>query len=123
MKEEEKSQFFALYWGQRVLCNIKQDSVRHMVTQNIDFGTKGDYLLLKSVWSITNQDLEKLGFKKDDQIDCNEFGWMSKTAKNPHYIEWSRSEVDIIRSLGYALPWKDYLLGHLIKEGLIKLQE
>jgi hypothetical protein len=125
MTQEEKEQFRALYWGQRVLYNDRlegKNEVNH-ATLDLRHAEHDDYLLLKSASSITSEDLVKLGFKKGDQIDCNELGWMNVTGNYLQWDEWDYHQIDILRSLGYAVGWKDYTVDELIKEGLIKLQE
>lgn len=126
MTPQERKQFFALYWGQKVLYNDrlagKNEELVYYFTLSKKYFDHDDYLLLKPISSITYQDLILLGFDKYYEVVwCDENGYLGSLYTKSK--EWDSNQVDIIRSLGYAIGWKNYNVEDLIKEGLIKLQE
>lgn len=124
---ESKAKFFALYWGQKVLCNtnkgwsdwtISQVSLREIVL------AKSDSLELKPLLQISDEDsIEVVNIAKTMGIKCGSM----RNPKDYCIINigktiFSISEiVDFLRSKGYALPWMELSVEEMIEFGWIKL--
>lgn len=137
MTQGEKEQFFALYWGQDVGC-VNQDhpdSNSPAINMTVDHEChEYDYLLLKPLLFITDEDAIELGYKElkgslwgepQDQtpsmVFCTELNCQGTDFDFPESMNYPL--VDKLRAMGYAIGWKDYSVEDLIKEGLINLQK
>jgi hypothetical protein len=107
---ENKSRFFAMYYGQKVLCIRKQNEPKLYVGFD-DFTPKEklqtDYLELKPLSSITDEDRHAL-------IDI-----MNNKDSEEEYT--SLHSADYLRSKGYALPFMGLSVEKQIEYNWIKL--
>jgi hypothetical protein len=117
MKEnEEKAQFFAQYWGQKVFrehpnpkCNDYVD-IDSISEYELNIG----YLLLKPLSMISDEDAKKLEYLNGSHfIGCYN--------QQEQLIDYD--EADYLRSKGYALPFRNYTVDQLIEKGWVKLIE
>lgn len=122
---ENKSRFFAQYWGQKVLgnsntgwknWNIHDVSLRSVVL------AKSDFLELTPLSDITDEDAievaRHLARYKSDIVNS-----VKEHLKENHpygdYLE--QPELDYLRSKGYALPWMGLSVEKIIEFGWMKL--
>jgi hypothetical protein len=136
MTQLEKMQFFALYWGQKVLYNDRlegKNKVNH-ATLDLRHAEHDDYLLLKPLSSITDEHALQFGYTQTpasfwgEPIDqtpsmcfCAELSSDGIDFENVNWMEFTM--IDKLRAMGYAVGWKEYGVQDLIKEGIVKLQE
>jgi len=135
---ENKAKFFALYWGQQVLC-WKSDtsshkhkivgghSIANMVknTHNLN-----EYLGLKSLSQISDEDaieVAKLhGFVSFEGVEINSNGYYVLQPRGRKsfifFVDMWLPETDYLRSKGYALPWKGITVEKMIEYNWIKLK-
>lgn len=105
---ENKKRFFALYWGQ----NVYKCANGYPVALNPCSINNSDYLLLKPLSKISDEDLKVLGFGNIHAF---------KVLYNKEKL--ILSEVDFLRSKGYAVPYMDLSVKDLIEYGWIKINE
>lgn len=108
---ENKAKFFAQYWGQPVLmsnndpkCYVIRVKFEH--AEDIDIN---DYLELKPLSSITDEDLDKTNY-----------GCIEMILEKGYWLDVKNS--DLLRSLGYALPWMGLSIEQLQEYGWIKIK-
>jgi len=129
---ENKSKFFAQYWGQEVLkvwdCTdpIKVDFFGRQYIGS---------LYLKSIYSISYEDAIEVakfeGYKQesfkhmvlsfDIKTDINSIQCCFFSATSDVYETLGIGVCDYLRSKGYALPWMGLSVEQLIEYGWIKL--
>lgn len=112
MTQIEKEAFFALYYGQKVWrC---ENHEKTMVVDYEIFPYINDckqWLQLKSIESITDEDAKLLGFKGAyDFIHYLSFGQ-----------QFLQEEADKLRELGYLVPFRQYSTEQLIESGIVKI--
>jgi len=121
---ENKSKFFALYWGQMVGINsswsanqgrfiVNQFSIGHLGNSNI-------LLELKPLSSISEGDaleVSKLCVHGDNKRVDNIKSWARIYAMQSSLIN------DYLRSKGYALPWMGLSVEKQIEYGWVKLEK
>lgn len=134
---ENKSRFFALYWGQEIYRNIywvQEESkieIRSNVMQTLGNISNG-ILILKPLSSITDEDAIEvssiLGIDNEAMVHHGRLfvdRIMGKRAGNSQdncYLTYtSMWACDYLRSKGYALPFMGESIETLIKYGWIKL--
>lgn len=102
--QSNKEKFFAQYWGQKVgkVNSYHQNVISKVCEANI---SSIDYLELKPLSSITDEDAKKLGYS-------------SPLLLKKH----SSFHVDELRALGYALWWHGLSVEKQIEYGWIKLK-
>lgn len=113
INQEEKEQFFAQYYGQKVYMNHPNctNPSNYFMKQS----TKaGDYLLLKPLHAISDEDAIEAGYKE---------GAKSATTTYRNIIGKHTDEADFLRSKGYALPFRGISVEEQIANGWVKLIE
>lgn len=103
---ENKSKFFAQYWGQKVLRASKNHELTWTITDSNN-PVESEYLNLKPLSAITDED-------RDYCVSM----WRGVFKK-----EFDLSQGDFLRSKGYALPWMGLSVETMIEYGWIKLAE
>jgi hypothetical protein len=151
MNNKIKSKIFASYIGAKVeLCQSRfsEDSEDRVFTL---FGvTKDDWFMVeesKLVYHFNDSNNDSLlltsllNVSDEDAIKCAELGgfvnfsnvgftnngyWVGWNEINKNkfinYIDLTLPEIDFLRSKGYALPYMDYSVEDLVKEGVYKLK-
>jgi hypothetical protein len=122
---ENKSKFFAQYWGQNVMIN---GSSKFEVGY-LDEPREKDYLELKCISSITDEDLlkiaELLSWRKSMQessiIAQTKELLLQQSQTNLYREHWS-DIVDKVRELGYAHKWNGISVEEQIEFGWIKIK-
>ena len=111
MTKEERSAFFAQYWGQ--ICKDKFGSIN---IWNGLFDISDYYLELKSLSNISDEDFEYLFYgTKSERFEINNSGTMTLS------YNFTIESIDYLRSKSYALPFRQYSVEELVKGGVIKL--
>ncbi len=101
---ENKIKFFAQYWGQKLGGTKYTPQGLGINKSNLN---SIDYLELKPLSSITDEDAQKLGFSNSGHFN---FG---------ADINWHK---DQLRLLGYAVEWADFSVEEMFDFGWIKLK-
>ena len=150
---ENKTKFFAQYWGQDVLCRVifgknKNEIIMHNTPcSNLKLGEIIDsYLELKPLSQISDEDViqgitylynktyEDLGEILEVKHYCTfssittiEIGCNFKTSRSIHHWSGTKKigsfEADYFRSKGYALSYMDLSVEDLVEYGWVKLKE
>jgi hypothetical protein len=102
---ENKVKFFALYWGQQVLKVTSTNLTT--VSSQWNFEHKDLYLELKQLSAISYE----------DSLNC--FWVINAGQPYPFTI----TNIDYLRSKGYALPWMGLSVEDMVLAGWIKLIE
>lgn len=102
---ENKARFFAQYWGQYVLY-FSSDFLRKIDNLTLDSVENDDFLELKPLSHITDEDAINLGY-----------GYASHLKSNLD------RNIDQLRNLGFAVPWMDLSVEDLVEYGWVKLKE
>jgi len=117
---ENKSKFFAQYWGQRVL-SIRNSSYCFLL-QKMSQGdvSKSDQLRLKSLSDISDEDAIEVG-RLNGSITSNNL-LVGKALCHWLRIEGTNRDItfeaiDFLRSKGYLLPWMGLSTEELISRG------
>jgi len=100
---ENKTKFFAVYWGQKVL-NGRSNAIPNREV------SKFDYLLLKNPFNFDS-----------NSEDAKEGIEYFKKIKIDHNNDDNICTVDFLRSKGYALPYMGINIEKLLEYGWIKL--
>ena len=142
---ENKSIFFAQYWGQHVLY-FSSDFLRKIDNLTLDSVENDDYLELKPISHISDEDViqgitylynitrEALGeileikhYYTFSSITTIEIGCNFKTSRSIHHWSGTKKigsfEADYFRSKGYALHYMDLSVEDLVEYGWVKLKE
>lgn len=130
---ENKAKFFAQYWGQRVLSVKQSDGGRDKWVVDGDVlneikGFKNDYLELKTLSQITDEDSIEVGkiITKGITLPIN----FNLTLHGRLYVGDFKKQsykdsvlevVDFLRSKSYSLPYMDLSVENMIEYGWIKL--
>ncbi len=115
--KENKLKFFAQYWGYKY---------KYITDHGTYYGEVGEpyhyhdqiikhdilYVLLKNINNITDNDAILLGWKS-----AEEFLNMSSVARD---LSGSYKDFDLLRSLGYFIPYLDLTTEEAIKYGWFK---
>lgn len=124
-----KAKFFALYYGQDLAVIYKASythpkGLQHVVSTDVINSVKSESfvkhkytLLLTPLSQITDKDKEYLGVSGSHS--CDEFGYWYGVDDH----SWSSSDVDYLRSKGYALPWMGLSVETLVEYSWVKLKE
>ncbi len=150
---ENKTKFFAQYWGQDLLCRVifgknKNEIIMHNTPcSNLKLGEIIDsYLELKPLSQISDEDViqgitylynitrEALGeileikhYDTFSSITTIGIGCNFKTSRSIHHWRGTKKigsfEADYFRSKGYALHYMDLSVKDLIEYGWVKLEE
>lgn len=114
-----KEKFFALYWGQKVLnpyslLTFKNTSVLQNVSamQLVNI-RENDYLQLKSLESISDEDAQKLGCENKKDFDY--------FFKINGYRGFFPDEADKLRELGYLIGYNSLTPDQIISYGWAKI--
>ena len=117
-KTDVKCRFFAQYYGTETFCG----GDNHIIT-NVEWYTISDesypnpHLKLKPLSKITNEDAISMyrGLERNYE-SANQF---LEDYKSIGFLE--QSEVDFLRSKGYAVPFMGYSVDDLVKIGWVQL--
>ena len=112
-----KCRFFAQYWGQQVQ-RYENNNYKKVVNGFIETNLQDkDYLLLKPISKITDEDAISMyrGLERNYE-SANQF---LEDYKSIGFLE--QSEVDFLRSKGYAVPFMGYSVDELVKMGWVQL--
>jgi len=112
-----KCRFFAQYWGQQVQ-RYENNNYKKVVNGFIETNLQDkDYLLLKPISKITDEDAISMyrGLERNYE-SANQF---LEDYKSIGFLE--QSEVDFLRSKGYAVPFMNYSVEDLVKMGWVQL--
>ena len=144
---ENKSKFFAQYFGQKVLLHESDmDDIQLFLNNEMGGDIKNWLLYLKPFSQISNEDTiqgimftynktyEDLGesvegkhYNTFSSIKTTRVGENFKTSRSIHHWNGDRKigskEYDYFRSKGYALPWMDLSVEDLVEYGWVKLKE
>lgn len=144
---ENKSKFFAQYWGQKILmATINGGGFKAYPIQSSEmhdhYFTHECWLELKPLSSITDEDAIWVSNRATGRISGHTYvieksatnNVLSITATNPRYeiaeqtwgcgTNWLPSEIsDYLRFKGYALPWNGITVEQQIEFGWIKLKD
>ena len=116
-KTAVKCRFFAQYWGQQVQ-RYENNNYKKVVNGFIETNLQDkDYLLLKPISKITDEDAISMyrGLERNYE-SANQF---LEDYKSIGFLE--QSEVDFLRSKGYAVPFMVYSVDDLVKIGWVRL--
>jgi hypothetical protein len=135
-----KSRFFAQYFGQNILGfvgnQIDYKVYPHVLTKNKNWSNRtqnieNQFIVLKSLSKITNEDAEKLQYTLvnviglDGLIKQNSIDLVKEVVSNYEKVDClfmlPSSFADLARELGYAIDWNNYKVSEQIKLGWIKL--
>ena len=114
---ENKARFFAQYWGQQVQ-RYENNNYKKVVNGFIETNLQDkDYLLLKPISKITDEDAISMyrGLERNYE-SANQF---LEDYKSIGFLV--QSEVDFLRSKGYAVPFMNYSVEDLVKMGWVQL--
>ena len=112
-----KCRFFAQYWGQQVQ-RYENNNYKKVVNGFIETNLQDkDYLLLKPISKITDEDAISMyrGLERNYE-SANQF---LEDYKSIGFLV--QSEVDFLRSKGYAVPFMNYSVEDLVKMGWVQL--
>lgn len=127
-----KAKFFAQYWGQKILTsNLYQGIVKvESFFLHKDNILTEDFLILKPLSSITDEDVLKIAellswrrtMQESSIISQTKDLLLNQSQTNLYREHWS-DIVDKVRELGYAHKWNDANIEKQIKYGWIKLED
>ena len=124
---ENKTRFFAQYWGQHlIIMGSFLRIIDHVTLCNIE---NDDILQLKPLSQISDKDLEKCLKILGQRLDLESFreSFIEGLSNRDFYAQFYPVRAieigDYLRSKGYALPWMDLSVEDLIDYGWIKLEE
>lgn len=127
---EEKAQYFAQHWGQKVFKfrGASMSPQKVGATYMSAYGVRNRYLLLTILSKITDEDAlmcYNLHFKgyldKDLRPDESRVNFSKKHIVRPIEV-CIPIVIDYLRSKGYALPFRQYSVEQLIEKGWLKLK-
>ncbi len=135
-----KSRFFAQYFGQKILSfvgsQVDYKVYPHSLAKNENWSNRtqnieNQFIVLKSLSKITNEDAEKLQYTLvnviglDGLIKQNSIDLVKEVVSNYEKVDClfmlPSSFADLARELGYAIDWNNYKVSEQIKLGWIKL--
>ena len=126
---ENKTKFFAQYWGQDVLCRVifgknKNEIIMHNTScSNLKLGEIIDsYLELKPLSHISDEDAIEIS-KEYPAFGSNIRNSVKELFQEFDDLELSIKTGDYFRSKGYALPYMDLSVEDLVEYGWVKLKE
>lgn len=151
-EQDEKAQFFALYWGQRVAANsarqyspgwLVETPLLEVSTEPYEWKMKKWYLELTPLYLITDEDAIKVAnicFNDPNRMQMIKIGrhaiWYFFEVGLPVLNKIWTNEIDqsfgcnkmiyvadYLRSKGYTLPWKNYSVEDLVNMGWVKLKQ
>ena len=124
---ENKTKFFAQYWGQKVYVYDNHSPKTIDSDKYIDNVSPKHYLKLKSLSQISDKDLEKCLNILGQQLDLESFreSFIEGLSNRDFYAQFYPVRAieigDYLRSKGYALPYIDLSIEDLISYNWIKL--
>lgn len=126
---ENKAKFFGQYFGVNCLRHEELPNISALpVMTPWHAGLETEYLELKPLSSISDEDLKAIEFKFPNGRE----GLNLKFYPDNYEYHWSvintegylaLKDFDYLRSRRYALPWMGLSVEHLIEYGWVKLQE
>ena len=124
MTHQEREQYFAQYWGQKVLNTILKEGDYELV--NVEFYEwdykDGDHLLLTDIKNISNEDAMVVadmvyakmgGMKPRNDGEKFDICLIGKRYLETHDI-FAYTIYQYLQSKGYALPFRQYSVQDLI---------
>ncbi len=138
MTHQEREQYFAQYWGQKVLNTILKEGDYELV--NVEFYEwdykDGDHLLLTALKNISDEDAINVakifypiayseGFLKAGKEWVRQIFYKNGVNDEFNYsflMEDMFRTYQYLQSKGYALPFRQYSVQDLINEGVLKLK-
>lgn len=129
---ENKAKVFAQYWGQKVLKG-ESETIHALNAGDMAFGIENNWLQLKPLSSITEEDLyfvgQLFGYEEFYGVQHqNVYYKANQIIKDIFYHPDSHCKIDLylclfdyLRSKGYALPWMGLSVEEQIKYGWVKL--
>ena len=138
MKEQDKQAYFATHWGCMYFDTQHKEELR--VNSAFVIGLQYAYLILKSVDSISDEDLLKVAQRLRPH-DIVSHAWVekgkiyfkrkgnypnSKYTTHNEFLDgvWTNTRVaDYLRSQGYLIQFRDYTAEQLISMGWAKITE
>lgn len=127
---DNKSKFFAQYWGQRIL-KLRPKLMVH-VSEGWDISTPDSHIVLTPLSKITDEDaieVARLHYGDGQNYVTLKEGMViaNNLSFDFVYEDYSSSVgvgvIDYLRSKGYALGWMGLSVGQQIDFGWIKLNE
>lgn len=113
--KEEKAQFMAQYWDQKV---IRDGTYLHEVNSYFNLMHESFCLELKPLSSITDEDTIEVARLYWNNAKTGE---VSHTKNVMDTLIQKTNVADYVRSKGYALPFRNYSVDQLIEMGWLKL--
>lgn len=124
VQTDVKCRFFTQYWGQKVVAHTEDlkvngiKEVRYEPRTVINFKEiETSCIVLKPLSKITDEDAISMyrGLERNYE-SANQF---LEDYKSIGFLE--QSEVDFLRSKGYAVPYMEYSVAELVKMGWVQL--
>lgn len=114
--QEFKEALFAQYWGVKCLKNkLLNDNIPpHKVDCSNCKGLPQQYLELRSIESITDEEAKELSYKSKQDFTYE------------HEISmglYDAIDSDLLRKKGFAIPFRGVSVETMMEQGLIKLAE
>jgi len=111
-----KCRFFMQYYGQEVFAFDSEDAIK-INNRTISYIRQYSFLRLKPLLKITDEDAISMyrGLERNYE-SANQF---LEDYKSIGFLE--QSEVDFLRSKGYAVPFMGYSVDDLVKIGWVQL--
>jgi hypothetical protein len=110
LTQEFKEAFFAQYWNQEVCCDdgfgLHNET---MAEVSASTSLESSYLQLKPIESITDEQASGLGY-----IDTEDL---------MHVYLYNGDDWDLLRQLGFALPFRGVPIETMIEAGILKLEK
>lgn len=117
---ENKAAFFAQYWGQDI-CNDIGCALSNETFEEVNASTSIEYAFLKLIplSQISDEDAINI-VDSGHAIEFLENGWRVKNTK--FVFDYKINTVDLLRSKGYAVPWRDLSVDDLVAYEWVKLK-
>lgn len=138
---ENKTRFFAQYWGQRCgknkyanlsvnksnILNITHLELKPLSQISDEDVIQGIMITYNKTYEYLGEILEVKHYNTFSSITTTRAGENFKTFRSFHHWNGNRKigsmECDYLRSKGYALPWMDLSVEDLVEYGWVKLKE
>lgn len=103
-EQQDKQAFFAQYWGQNFATVSVGLDLYDCQTVNTAWFSEIEYLQLRSISQLTDEEKVYLESLPDTQ-------------------DYPRKSADYLRSIGVAVPFRQYSVEEMIEKNWIKLKE
>ena len=129
---DNKQKFFALYWGQRLVMTEQDEPTTLSVVDTfiIDNAWESDYLELRTVDRLTDEELFEIGHKVYGHPKPKMMMAFGKEAREMLQNEFNAGIkngqanyglIDILRGFGIAIPFMGLSVDQLISYGWVKI--